>query len=161
MDCSPPDSSVHGILQIRILEWRAILFSRGSFQPRDQTLVSYIAARFFTIWATQVASYIRPFHFPLKSYIFNVLPCIFHPFFFFMILHFGVSSELSSSVLYFSSAVCYREFLIIFIIFFALTHMWLFSGSTLVTFPFFIFYEFFNHIFKSLYPTLQYFYSLK
>ena len=83
MDCSPPDSSVHGILQIRILEWRAILFSRGSFQPRDRTLVSYIAARFFTVWATQVASYIRPFHFPLKSYIFNVLPCIFHPFFFF------------------------------------------------------------------------------
>ena len=118
MDCSPPDSSVHGILQIRILEWRAILFSRGSFQPRDRTLVSYIAARFFTVWATQVASYIRPFHFPLKSYIFNVLPCIFHPFFFFMILHFGVSSELSSSLLYFSSAVCYREFLIIFIIFF-------------------------------------------
>ena len=36
-DCSPPDSSVHGILQARILEWVAIPFSRGFFQPRDQT----------------------------------------------------------------------------------------------------------------------------
>ena len=35
MDCSPPSSSVHGILQARILEWVAIPFSRGSFQPRD------------------------------------------------------------------------------------------------------------------------------
>ena len=33
MDCSPPDSSVHGILQARILEWVAIPFSRGSSQP--------------------------------------------------------------------------------------------------------------------------------
>ena len=37
MDCSPPGSSVHGILQVRILEWVAILFSRGSSRPRDQT----------------------------------------------------------------------------------------------------------------------------
>ena len=35
MDCSPPDSSVYGILQASILEWVAISFSRGSFQPRD------------------------------------------------------------------------------------------------------------------------------
>ena len=35
MDCSPPGSSVHGILQARILEWVAIPFSRGSSQPRD------------------------------------------------------------------------------------------------------------------------------
>ena len=40
MDCSPPGSSVHGILQARILEWVAIPFSRGSSQPRDQTQVS-------------------------------------------------------------------------------------------------------------------------
>ena len=51
MDCSPPGSSVHGILQARILEWVAILFSRGSSQPRDQTQVSHIAGGFFTIWA--------------------------------------------------------------------------------------------------------------
>ena len=37
LDCSPPGSSVHGILQARILEWVAISFSRGSSQPRDQT----------------------------------------------------------------------------------------------------------------------------
>ena len=36
-DCSPPGSSVHGILQARILEWVAIPFSRGSSRPRDQT----------------------------------------------------------------------------------------------------------------------------
>ena len=34
-DCSPPGSSVHGILQARILEWVAMLFSRASFQPRN------------------------------------------------------------------------------------------------------------------------------
>ena len=49
MDCSPPGSSVHGILQGRILEWVAIPFSRGSSQLRDQTQVSYIAGRFFII----------------------------------------------------------------------------------------------------------------
>ena len=49
IDCSPPGSSVHGILQERILEWVAISFSRECFQPRDQTWVSHIAGRFFTI----------------------------------------------------------------------------------------------------------------
>ena len=43
MDCSPPGSSVHGILQARILEWVAISSSRGSSQPRDQTRVSSIS----------------------------------------------------------------------------------------------------------------------
>ena len=37
VDCSPPGSSVHGILQARILEWVAISFSRGSSWPRDWT----------------------------------------------------------------------------------------------------------------------------
>ena len=49
MDCSPPGSSVHGILQARIMEWVAISFSRGLSQPRDQTQVSCIAGRRFTI----------------------------------------------------------------------------------------------------------------
>ena len=35
VDCSPPGSSVNGILQARILEWVAIPFSRGSSRPRD------------------------------------------------------------------------------------------------------------------------------
>ena len=49
---------LHGILQARILEWIAIPFSRGFFQPRDWTQVSYIADRFFTNWATREAPYI-------------------------------------------------------------------------------------------------------
>ena len=52
-DYSPPMSSVHGILQARILEWVAISFSRGSSQPRDWTWVSCIAGRIFTDWATK------------------------------------------------------------------------------------------------------------
>ena len=47
-----PHRLVHGILQARILEWVAFLFSRGSSQPRDQTQVSHIADGFFTSWAT-------------------------------------------------------------------------------------------------------------
>ena len=43
MECSPPASSVHRILQAKILEWVAIHFSRESSQPRDWTLVSCIA----------------------------------------------------------------------------------------------------------------------
>ena len=49
MDCSPPGSPVHGILQARILEWVAILFSRGSSPNRDRTHVSCVAGRFFTV----------------------------------------------------------------------------------------------------------------
>ena len=53
IDCSQPDSSVHGLLQARILEWVAISFSRGSSRPRDQTWVSCTAGRFFTVWVTR------------------------------------------------------------------------------------------------------------
>ena len=55
IDYSPPCSSGPEILQVRILEWVAISFSRGSSWPRDQTQVSLIAGRFFTIWATREA----------------------------------------------------------------------------------------------------------
>ena len=48
LDCSLRGSSVHGILQGRILEWVAISFSRGSSHPRDQTQVSCLGGRFFT-----------------------------------------------------------------------------------------------------------------
>ena len=51
MDCSPPGSSVHGILQARLLEWVALLFSRGASRPRDWTWVSCIAGEFFTTTA--------------------------------------------------------------------------------------------------------------
>ena len=55
MDCSLPGSSIHGIVQARILEWVAIFFSRGSSQTRDQTEVSFIAGSRFTLWATREA----------------------------------------------------------------------------------------------------------
>ena len=49
VDCSPLGSSVHGILQARVLEWVAISFSRGSSPPRDRTQVSRIAGRCFNL----------------------------------------------------------------------------------------------------------------
>ena len=52
MDYIPPGSSVHGILQTRLLEWFAIPFSRETSQPRDWTQVSCIAGEFYTIWVT-------------------------------------------------------------------------------------------------------------
>ena len=59
MDCSPLGSSVHEILQARILEWgRPFLFSRGSSQHRDRicvSCVSCIAGRFFTCCAIREA----------------------------------------------------------------------------------------------------------
>ena len=53
--CNPVDYTVHGILQARILDWVAFLFTRGSSQPRDRTQVSCIAGGFFTSWATREA----------------------------------------------------------------------------------------------------------
>ena len=46
---SPPSSSVHEILQARILEWVAFPFSRGFSRPRYQTWASHITGRYFTI----------------------------------------------------------------------------------------------------------------
>ena len=43
IDCNPPGSSVHGILQARKLEWVSMPSFRGSFQPRDWTCVSYVS----------------------------------------------------------------------------------------------------------------------
>ena len=70
MDCTPPGSSVHGILQARILEWVASPFSRGSSQPRDQNWVSCTAGRFFTIWATREAriAQLKPCLLPERCY---------------------------------------------------------------------------------------------
>ena len=53
MGYGPPGSSVHGILQARILEWVAIPFSSGFSQPGDQIWVSCTAGRFFTVWARE------------------------------------------------------------------------------------------------------------
>ena len=56
MDCSSPGSSVHGILQARVLEWVAISVSRGSSKLRNQTQISLIEGRCFTIWPTREAT---------------------------------------------------------------------------------------------------------
>ena len=58
MDCSPPGSSVHRILQARILEWVSISSSRGSSWPRKWTWVSHLAGIFFVAWATWETHYI-------------------------------------------------------------------------------------------------------
>ena len=56
MDCTPPGSSVHGILQARILEWAAMPSSRGSSRTKDQNLLSLtspaMTVRFFTTSTT-------------------------------------------------------------------------------------------------------------
>ena len=49
MDCSPPGSSVPGILQASILKGVVIPFSRASSQPRNRTQVSHIAGEYFTV----------------------------------------------------------------------------------------------------------------
>ena len=76
MDCSPPGSFIHEISQTRILEWVAIPFSRGSSWLRDQTQVSFIAGRFFIIWATREADIHK-----LQQKHFQVPCCVFCPFF--------------------------------------------------------------------------------
>ena len=67
MDCSPPDSSVHGILQARMVEWVAISSFSGSSWPRDRTRGSWIAGSFFTTEPLGSPGCIVPIHkvFPL------------------------------------------------------------------------------------------------
>ena len=55
MDCSPPGSSVHWIIQGRLLEWVAISPSREPSQPRNWTFACCISGRFFTVCATREA----------------------------------------------------------------------------------------------------------
>ena len=55
--CSLPGSSVHGILQARVMDWVAIPFSRRYSWPRDQTWVSCIEGRLFTVLATRKAQF--------------------------------------------------------------------------------------------------------
>ena len=57
MDCSLPGSSLHGILQARVLEWVAISSSRGSSQPRDQTRVSHIPG--IKVFSNKLVVFIR------------------------------------------------------------------------------------------------------
>ena len=86
VDCSPPGSSIHGILQARILEWAAISSSRGSSQPRDWTRVSSIGRRILHCWATwEVRSLLSffcvihaPINFIRNAYIFTVIMLLYN-----------------------------------------------------------------------------------
>ena len=66
MDCILPGSSIHGIFQARVLEWVAIFFSRESSWPRDQTQVSHIAGRCFTVFATKEAQILEWVAYPFS-----------------------------------------------------------------------------------------------
>ena len=67
VDCTPPVSSVYGILQARILEWVVIPFSRGSSQPRNRTPVSFTICGFFTIFTREALLSSDPCHRQLYS----------------------------------------------------------------------------------------------
>ena len=79
-DCSPPGSSVYGILQGRILEWVAISSSRGSFQHQDRTQVSWIGGRFFTseplgiMTSSKLESWVSPSCYAPASFPLMMLP---------------------------------------------------------------------------------------
>ena len=76
MDCRLPGSSVHGIFQARVLQWVVISFSRGSWLS-DQTQVSHISGRCFTIWATREAHPFSNLCFPTIS--FTIAAILFSP----------------------------------------------------------------------------------
>ena len=69
---SQPASSIHGILKSRILDWVAILFSRRSFRPRDQTQSPTLKGDFFYHLSHQGS--------PSFSHIMNQKVCLFVPF---------------------------------------------------------------------------------
>ena len=80
MDCSPPGSSVHGLLQARILEWVAIPFFRGSAQPRGWIWVFCIASRFLYHLSHQgsLGIYTETETIWLKSCIMKAFKCFFN-----------------------------------------------------------------------------------
>ena len=66
MDCSPPGSSVHRILQLRIVEWVTMPSSRGSSWPRDQSHLSYVSC--IVMWVLYHYCHLgSPYHFPSAS----------------------------------------------------------------------------------------------
>ena len=92
MDCSLPGSSIHGILQARVLEWDAISFSRGSSWPGDRTRVFHTAGRRFSIWVTREVIWVSPrsdlseprlLHLPIHSKV--LISLTWDIFFFFLI----------------------------------------------------------------------------
>ena len=102
MDNSLPGSSVDGILGQKILEWVAIPFSRESSWPRDQTWVSCIADRLFTIWVIREAQskcYSYPQYHIMKvySHCFTLTYHIMWPYHKPSITHFLVNGHLVDS----------------------------------------------------------------
>ena len=99
MDCSRPGSSVHGILQTRVLEWVVISFSRGSSPPRDRVRLSCIADRLFTNWTSR--EYIPRVLHKMKNIssrsVFSFSP--FHGSFWLKVHTFGKEIKWSSSLL--------------------------------------------------------------
>ena len=67
MNCSPPGSSVHGILQARILEWVAFSSSRESFRPRDWIHISWISCT-----GKQILSPLSHLESPLREWVGNI-----------------------------------------------------------------------------------------
>ena len=103
-DCSLPGSSVHGILQARILEWDTISFSRGSSWPRNPTWVSCIAGRVLINWDS------------ILPYFSHLLLKTFYP----------VFLRLSFLVFFSPFAHCYLPKIYIFSLVFDFT--WTFNG---------------------------------
>ena len=68
MDCSPSGCSVHEILQVRILEWVAIPFTRRSSWTKDWIQISCIASIFFTYWATREVQWYERRHMSTSEY---------------------------------------------------------------------------------------------
>ena len=66
MDCSPPGSSVHGIIQAKILEWIVIPFFRDSSWTSDWSQVSCIAGKFFNVWATKETPIVKQYSNSMK-----------------------------------------------------------------------------------------------
>ena len=89
-DCSPPGSSVHGILQARILEWVTISYSRGASQSRDLLLchwqadslpLRHLGSPLFIYTATKMrfSKYLHFSSFSLPKYSSKLLPCQLYP----------------------------------------------------------------------------------
>ena len=76
IDCSLPGTTVHRISEARMLELVAFPFCRGTSQPRDRTWVSFIAGRFFTLWATREAPFLKV----ARWFLDHVLSFFFCPF---------------------------------------------------------------------------------
>ena len=81
MVCSLPGSSVHGILQARILQWVAMPFSKGFFQPRDQTCISSVGRWILYHWATCKPSIYTYIHTYIHIYFYFIVSCTLYSYY--------------------------------------------------------------------------------